>query len=162
MSLQKVDHTPPNRPACHPFHRVPESRFLLMYDCHSIIPYRMNLRQNDRRVAVQFILRKSQTIMQHLNKCEVADALSQPQEKGEIFADLNHAIMCVLDTYQPGWDRLLSNKKCFDIEVLSEEQFWDQLYDLLWRSVMHAELKQGMWIKVTTRQRLTVIQPAMR
>lgn len=155
LSTQEMDHTPPNRPAYDLPHRVPESRFLLMYGRHSIIPHRMHLRQNDRRVAVQSILRKSQTIMQHLNKCEAADALSQPQEKGDILPNLNNAIKYVLDAYQPGWDRLLSNKECFDIELLSEEQFWEKLYDLLWRCVINAELKQGMWIRFTTHQRLT-------
>jgi hypothetical protein len=56
---------------------------------------------------------------------------------------LNHEVIQVLDAYQPGWAHYTVDKRSFDFEELGDHEFWVQLYDILWRCAVEANMKEG-------------------
>lgn len=56
---------------------------------------------------------------------------------------MNHVVVFVLATYQPEWARDYADGASLNIDDLTDHDFWVNLYDLLWRCVVEAEIKKG-------------------
>jgi hypothetical protein len=115
-----------------------------MFPPHSIIPYRMKLRGNNRATAIREILSQSPGLLTRLEEANMdhPQQVSNCKQTGA-GQSLNHIVVFVLDTCQPGWARNYADKASLDIDDLTDHDFWVDLYDLLWRCVVEAELKKG-------------------
>lgn len=110
---------------------------------HCIIPHRMALRRNSRSVAIQSILQHSPVLMQQLENSDIMKAMN-PRTKNEGGSrTLNREVVRILDAYQPEWAHSTVDKRSFDIDKLSDHEFWVQLYDILWRCVVGANTETG-------------------
>ncbi|KAJ9091172.1 hypothetical protein QFC20_007706 [Naganishia adeliensis] len=57
---------------------------------------------------------------------------------------LTRDVVYVLDAYQPGWAQDIVDKGSFNIDKLGDHEFWVQLYDLLWRCVVEADIRKEL------------------